>query len=169
MLTTYDFEDGDDLAANVRETLPKIRTLLGRAADEDVPVIYVNDNYGDWNSSADELVERGLAGRHPDLVEPIRPPDGASFVIKARHTIFFGTPLEYLLGERGIDRLILAGQVTEQCILYSALDAYVRQLQVAVPADAVAHIHPELADAALQMMERNMSADVSPSAECVLR
>jgi nicotinamidase-related amidase len=169
MLNTYDFEDGDDLAASVRETIPNIRTLLDRATDEDVPVIYVNDNYGDWNSSSDELVEHGLGGRHPDLVEPVRPPDGASFIIKARHTIFFGTPLEWLLGEKGIDRLILAGQVTEQCILYSALDAYVRQLQVAVPADAVAHIHTDLADAALKMMERNMSADVTPSADCVLR
>ena len=169
MLNTYDFEDGDDLAESVRATIPNIRTLLDRAADEDVPVIYVNDNYGDWNSSADELVEHGLAGRHPDLVEPIRPPEAASFVIKARHTIFFGTPLEYLLGEKGIDRLVLAGQVTEQCVLYSALDAYVRQLQVAVPADAVAHIHPDLAEAALKMMERNMGADVAPSAECLLR
>ena len=169
MLTTYDFEDGDDLATNVRETIPNIRTLLDRAADEDVPVIYVNDNYGDWNSSADELVQRGLDGRFPDLVDPVRPPDGASFVIKARHTIFYGTPLEYLLAERDLDRLVLAGQVTEQCILYSALDAYVRQIEVAVPADACAHIHPDLADAALKMMQRNMRADVSPSAECVLR
>jgi nicotinamidase-related amidase len=169
MLNTYDFDDGDDLAANVRDTIPNIRTLLDRAADEDVPVIYVNDNYGDWNSSADELVHRGLEGRFPDLVEPIRPPDGASFVIKARHTIFFGTPLEYLLAERDIDRLVLAGQVTEQCILYSALDAYVRRIEVAVPADACAHIHQDLADAALKMMQRNMGADVSPSAECVLR
>jgi len=30
-------------------------TLLDRAADEDVSVIYVNDNYGDWNSSADAV------------------------------------------------------------------------------------------------------------------
>ena len=169
MLNTYDFEDGDRLAESARATIPNIRTLLDRAADEDVPVIYVNDNYGDWNSSSDELVERGLEGRFPDLVEPIRPPDGASFIIKARHTIFFGTPIEWLLGQKGIDRLILTGQVTEQCVLYSALDAYVRQLQVAVPADAVAHIHDDLAGAALKMMERNMGADVSPSTECVLR
>jgi hypothetical protein len=65
MLNTYDFEDGDDLAESVRATIPNIRTLLDRAADEDVPVIYVNDNYGDWNSSADELVESGLEGRFP--------------------------------------------------------------------------------------------------------
>jgi nicotinamidase-related amidase len=169
MLNRYDFEDADRLAESATVVVPKIRSLLDRSRDEDVPVIYVNDNYGDWNSSAEELLRHGLDGEHPDLVEPLRPPDDASFVIKARHTIFYGTPLEYLLKAREIDRLVLTGQVTEQCVLYSALDAYVRELDVAVPADAVAHIDGELADAALKMMERNMSADVAPSADCVLR
>ena len=168
MLNAYDFEDGDDLAANVEKALPNIQTLIDRAKAEEVPIIYVNDNYGDWNSSQEELYEKALAGEHPELVESIKPPDDASFVIKARHSIFYQTPLEYLLTQRDIDRVVLVGQVTEQCILYSALDAYVRQLQVAVPADAVAHIHEDLAEAALKMMQTNMSADVEPSAECVL-
>jgi nicotinamidase-related amidase len=89
-------------------------------------------------------------------------------VIKARHTIFYQTPFEYLLYQKQIDRLILTGQVTEQCILYSALDAYVRHLEVAVPPDAVAHIHEDLANAALQMMKRNMRADIRPADECAL-
>jgi nicotinamidase-related amidase len=75
------------------------------------------------------------------------------------------TPLEYLLGQREIDHLVLVGQVTEQCILYSALDAYVRHLEVTVPPDGVACIHENLADAALEMMERNMSAELTPCAD----
>jgi nicotinamidase-related amidase len=169
MLSAYDFPDAEELASNAAEVVPNISRLIARAQDEDVPVIYVNDNYGDWNSSADELLEAGLNGRHPELVEPLRPPEDCSFVIKARHTIFYGTPLEHLLKTEGIDRLVMTGQVTEQCVLYSALDAYVRDIEVAVPADAVAHIHPDLAEAALKMMETNMGADVAPSAECVLR
>ena len=79
MLNTYAFEDADDLVASAREAVPNIRRLLDRALEEDVPVIYVNDNYGDWNSSAEELLQHGLEGRQPDLVEPLRPPDEASF------------------------------------------------------------------------------------------
>ena len=63
-------------------------------------------------------------------------------------------------------RLILTGQVTEQCILYSALDAYVRHFIVVVPPDAVAHIDADLGDAALKMMQHNMSAEIVPAAEC---
>ncbi len=63
-----------------------------------------------------------------------------------------------------LSRSHLCGQVTEQCILYSALDAHIRHLDVTVPGDAVAHIHADLAEAALRMMERNMNADVRPTA-----
>ena len=61
---------------------------------------------------------------------------------------------------------MLIGQVTEQCILYSALDAYVRHLDLVVPRDAVAHIHEHLADAALELMEINMDAEVCAADEC---
>jgi hypothetical protein len=46
-------------------------------------------------------------------------------------------------------------------------DAYVRHLQVVVPTDAVAHIDAELGAAALKMMERNMSAELTLAAGCL--
>ena len=88
------------------------------------------------------------------------PADDAPFVIKARHSIFYETQVEYLLRQEGIGRIVLLGQVTEQCILYSALDAYVRHFEVVVAPDAVAHIHSDLAGAALRMMEINMRANL---------
>ena len=82
---------------------------------------------------------------------------------KARHSVFFQTPLEYVLGQEDVEHVVLCGQVTEQCILYSALDAYVRHFEVVVPPDAVAAIHPELQEAALEMMRVNMDADLTPA------
>jgi nicotinamidase-related amidase len=168
MLNPYEHEDADALAQSVERTIEPIARLLVRAKDERVPVIYVNDNYGDWNSSAEELARRALDGRHPELVEPILPPEDGDFVIKPRHTIFYQTPLDYLLERQGVGRIVLTGQVTEQCILYSALDAYVRHLRVTVPSDAVAHIHADLAEAALTMMERNMRVAVVEADACSL-
>ena len=169
MLNPYEHEDAERLSASVAEVVEPLGGLVARALDEDVAVIYVNDNYGDWNSSREELARRALAGARPDLVEPVLPPEDSAFVIKARHSIFYGTPLEYLLRQREIDHLVLAGQVTEQCILYSALDAYVRHYRVTVPLDGVAHIHESLSEAALEMMRRNMKAEIAPSADCRLR
>jgi nicotinamidase-related amidase len=165
MLNTYEHADAEALTRSVGEVLPNIASLIERARSEGVAVIYVNDNYGVWNQGRSELVERVSAGPHGDLVEPIVPDDEASFVVKARHSIFYETPLEYLLRSAEIGRLVLVGQVTEQCILYSALDAYIRHFEVVVPPDAVAAIHPELHEAALEMMRINMDAELAPSAE----
>ena len=165
MLNSYEHDDAEQLTDSVETIVDPLSDLIARAEDDGTEIIYVNDNYDDWNSSQEELARRAMDGARPDLVEPLLPPDGADFVLKARHTIFYMTPLEYLLGQRDIDRLILTGQVTEQCILYSALDAYVRHFEVVVPRDGVAHIHENLATAALEMMERNMGAEITSCAE----
>jgi nicotinamidase-related amidase len=168
MLNTYDHEDADVLVESVREALPAIRRLVERARRDELLVVYVNDNHGDWGAGRPELLERAMAGRAGELVEPIAPAEGTWFISKARHSIFYETQLEYLLREQEIERVVLVGQVTEQCILYSALDAYVRHFAVAVPRDAVAGIHADMADCALRMMQRNMQADIVEADDCVL-
>jgi len=160
MLNPYEHEDAEPLMASVQRALPAIEELVAEATRREMCIVYVNDNHADWSAGRPELIKRALEGAAPSLVKPILPDEGKPFVVKARHSIFYQTPLEYLLRQNDVDRLVLSGQVTEQCILYSALDAYVRHFDVVVPRDAIAHIYEDLADAALQMMERNMRADV---------
>ncbi len=160
MINTYEHDDAHLLLPSAETALPAIVRLIERARSLDVPVIYVNDNYGAWRSHQGEILDRALDGPHADLVRPLVPDDRSLFVLKARHSIFYETPLSYLLREQCREHIVLCGQVTEQCVLYSALDAHIRHLRVTIPRDAVAHIHEDLAEAALQMMERNMNADV---------
>lgn len=160
MINTYDHPDADALLPSARKIVPVVADLIHAAREKDVPVIYVNDNFGQWRSHQGALVDAALAGPHAELVEPLRPDDEALFVLKARHSIFYETPLTYLLWELGVREVVLTGQVTEQCVLYSALDAHIRHLDVTVVSDAVAHIHPHLADSALEMMRRNMGARI---------
>lgn len=140
--------------------------FAAREADG-VDLIYVNDNYGDFSAEFGDLVEAACNGKRPDLVKPIVPTKDSRMLTKVRHSAFYSTPLAYLLNRLETERLILTGQVTEQCILYSALDAYVRHLQVVIPTVAVAHIDEELGAAALKMMERNMSAALTTAADCI--
>jgi nicotinamidase-related amidase len=160
MINTYDHEDAERLRESAGNVVPVLGGLVKRARDAGAPVIYVNDSFGQWRSDHRALVEEALAGEHASLVEPIVPDEDAMFVVKARHSIFYETPLEYLLGQEEIDEIVMTGQATEQCILYSALDAHIRHIPVIVPREAVAHIHEDLAEAALRMMEINMDADI---------
>lgn len=166
MLNDYEHEDGDALKESAREVVPVIADLVARAGDAGVDVIHVNDNHGSWSTDRASLIEdmRAVPGADA-LIEPMLPAPGRPFLFKARHSAFFASSLGYLLERRGIKRVILTGQVTEQCILYTALDAYVRHFEVVVPRDAVACIDEELAAAALKMMERNMRADVLDAAD----
>ncbi|MBM9623932.1 isochorismatase family cysteine hydrolase [Streptomyces zhihengii] len=165
MINTYDHPDAGLLLSSAEKVVPAIVRLLARARERGVPVIYVNDNFGEWRSHHGEIVDTALSGPHAHLVEPLRPTDDSLFVVKARHSIFYETPLTYLLSTLGIEQVILCGQVTEQCVLYSALDAHIRHLGVTVAHDGVAHIHEDLADAALRMMERNMGAAIRSADE----
>jgi nicotinamidase-related amidase len=165
MLNTYDHEDGEQLAESVRDKLDCIVALHEMARhDPNTLIVYVNDNHDAWEAGREDLIEQALAGKHPELVEPIAPYERVPFIVKGRHSIFYETAVEHLLREHDVKRLVLCGQVTEQCILYSSLDAYMRGFDVTVPPDAVAHIDPQLAEAALKMMERNLHADVAPAA-----
>jgi nicotinamidase-related amidase len=160
MLNRYEHPDAELLRDSVRQVVTPLAGMLQRARERETLVVYVNDNHGDWTAGRRALTEWALDGSDASLVEPIKPPPEVPFLVKARHSAFYATQLEYLLRQHGVERLVLAGQVTEQCILYTALDAYVRHFELLVPRDSVAHIHADLADAALRMMETNMRAEV---------
>lgn len=168
MMNDYRHPDAEVLIRNVGKIIDPLADLVRRVgASDDVDVIYVNDNYGDFTVQFSDLIESACNGARPELVDPIVPPKGSRLLTKVRHSAFYSTPLAYLLERLSTERLIMTGQVTEQCILYSALDAYVRHFQVVIPTDAVAHIDEELGAAALKMMERNMSAKLTTAAACL--
>jgi nicotinamidase-related amidase len=169
MLSPYDHEDAERLAESVEEQLPQMVELRDRAARAgDTLTIYVNDNYEHWERTREDLVGGALDGRRPDLVEPLLPDKSVPFIAKGRHSIYYQTSVDHLLQVEKVERVVLCGQVTEQCIQYSALDAYMRGYEVSVPSDAVAHIEPDWARAALEMMAKNMHADLTSVADGAL-
>lgn len=168
MLNSYRHKDAEKLVPSVAEVVEPIAGLINRTKKrDDVDLIYVNDNYGDFTASRDDLVRQALEGERPDLVKPIVPDDDIRFLQKVRHSAFYATSLAYLLTQLGAKRLILTGQVTEQCILYTGLDAYVRHFEMSVPRDGVAHIDADLGKAALRMMAENMRAEIVSADECL--
>lgn len=168
MFNTYRHQDGEQLTPTVAEILDPLVALIERVrCRDDVDLIYVNENYGDFTAEFDDIVGAALEGLRPDLVEPLTPGDDCLKLTKVRHSAFFSTPLHYLLDRRSTQRLVLTGQVTEQCILYTALDAYVRHYSIVVAVDAVANIDPGLGKAALLMMSKNMGATLVAAKDCL--
>lgn len=167
VLSSYEHEDAEPLMESVERTLPQMEALVREAKERDVLTVYVNDNHEDWTQDRHTLMESLKGSPNKRLVEPLAPADDVPFITKGRHSIFWETPLAYLLQRSGIEHLVLIGQVTEQCILYSALDGYIRHFEISIPRDACASIDPELEQAALNMMERNMHARITDAAHAL--
>lgn len=163
MLSDYAFEDAEQVAVSAERAVPAIRKVRDTA--QDAFVVYADDIQGRWSSSEQELLEYALDGRRPDLVEPLVPRAGDVTMRKGQHSAFYGTPLTHLLYEEQVTDIVLMGQVTEQCVLYSALDAYLRHYSLTVVADGCAALDPDLGAAALRMMEENMGARVVSAAQ----
>jgi nicotinamidase-related amidase len=131
-----------------------------------MPVIYVNDNFGRWRSDFRAQVEHCLrGGRGSDIVAMLQPQKDDYFVLKPKHSGFFATTLDTLLNYLEVEAIILTGIATNICVLFTANDAYMRDLRLIVPADCVAANSQELTDYALSQMQTVLKANVVAAAQ----
>src|SRR5688500_11548339 len=99
MLNAYRHEDAELLTPNVADIIDPLVGIIGTAqARDDADLIYVNDNYGDFTAGFSDIVRAALDGARPDLVRPIVPDKGCRMLTKVRHSVFYATALDYLLG-----------------------------------------------------------------------
>jgi nicotinamidase-related amidase len=167
VINPLDFPEADDLLRYALPAAKKIAALKRRATEAGVPVIYANDNFGRWRSDLKAVVQRclepGCKGR--PLCEALRPGEQDYFVLKPKHSGFYSTTLDTLLRALGTEALIVCGFAGNICVLFTANDAYVRDLRLAVPADCVASNTKEENDVVLAQMRKILKADVGPSEE----
>jgi nicotinamidase-related amidase len=71
-------------------------------------------------------------------------------ITKRRYSAFYGTELDMLLRERGIDSVVLAGVKTNVCLRATAQDAFAGGYRVIVPREATCSNRPHLAEASLE-------------------
>jgi nicotinamidase-related amidase len=165
VINDFDFPEAEQLLHFARPMVKKVAGLAARARSVGMPVVYVNDNFGRWRSDFRATIEHCLregAGA-TEFVEPLLPQKADYFVLKPKHSGFFSTTLDTLLEYLGVNTVILAGVAANICVLFTANDAYMRDLQLIVPADCVASNTEELNDYALKQMRTVLKADVSSS------
>lgn len=167
MLTSWDYDGAEETASGASEVIEAINHVRSQKGGE-LRVAFANDLDGGFHGSREKAFEIAMGGRYPHLVEPLEPAPDEDFIHKGQHSAFYGTPLAHLLDVLEIERVILTGQVTEQCVLYTALDAHVRGYEVVVVTDAVLSQEAHLGEAALEMIESNMGGTLVTSEELSL-
>ena len=135
VINDLEFPEGDQLLRYALPMARQIAALKQRARQEGVPVIYVNDNFGRWRSDFNAQVEHCLKDgvRGQPVVELLRPDEDDYFVLKPKHSGFFSTTLDMLLEYLGVKAVVLTGMAANICVLFTANDAYMRDLHLVVP------------------------------------
>ena len=167
VINDLEFESGGELLRHALPMAKRLAELKRRAREAGVPVIYVNDNFGKWQSDFKKILEHcleeGVRGR--PVVELLRPDEDDYFVLKPKHSGFFSTTLDILLNYLEAKALVLTGLTGDICVLFTAHDAYMRDFNLVIPSDCVASNDPRENEYTLKKMEGLMDADISPSTE----
>lgn len=167
VINDFEFPRGDELYSQALPIAPRIRKLKERATAAGIPAIYINDNFGQWQSKFEQIVKHCLDDdvRGRPFTQQLVPDERDYFVLKPKHSGFYQTPLEILLKHLGVERLILTGVSTNSCVLFTANDAYMRDLELVVPQDCVAACNPKEHDFAMEQMKSMLKAETKPSHE----
>lgn len=165
MINDLEFSSGVDLLPHALLAATHISRLKKHVKTQGFPVIYVNDNYGRWQSDFRHLVshclEEDVRGR--PLAEKMKPDDDDYFILKPQYSGFFATPLDLLLAHLNVDTIILTGVTGDMCVQFTANDAYMRNYKLKIPSDCVASHTNAINQRALQTMQEVVKADISPS------
>jgi nicotinamidase-related amidase len=165
VINDLEFEGSQPLVEQVMSIANNIAALKRRARRAGIPVVYVNDNFGRWQSDFSRLIAHCLEDdvRGRPLVQLLRPDEDDYFVLKPKHSGFFSTTLDTLLAYIKAKTLLLAGISGNICVLFTAHDAYMRDFHLVIPSDCVASNTPEDNHYALQHMRTVLQADTRAS------
>lgn len=166
VINDLEFPEGEQLFPHALKMAQAIARLKVRARREEIPAIYVNDNFGRWRSDFHVQIDHCReTPRGQALVELLRPAEDDYFVLKPKHSGFFSTTLDTLLAYLKVKVIILTGLTANNCVLFTANDAYMRDYHLYIPEDCVASPTVEETAAALQQMAKILKADTRPSTE----
>ncbi|WP_078414536.1 isochorismatase family cysteine hydrolase [Priestia abyssalis] len=159
IINDFQFQHGEELSKQTANIAKKIHRLKRYMHQNNHPVIYVNDHYQLWQADLKKILEKCINPLSQPILSLLQPEDDDYFLIKPKHSIFYGTALNMLLDELQVDTLILTGIAGNICVLFSANDAYMREYNLIVPSDCIASNIPEDNDFALKMMKNVLQAN----------
>jgi nicotinamidase-related amidase len=163
MINNFDFAYGPILSKKAVQIAVPIKKLKDHFNTMNLPVIFVNDHYNLWQADINKLLDFCRNDSSNPVFEKLLPEDHDYFLIKPKHSAFYGTALNTLLNQLKVNTLILTGIAGNICVLFTANDAYMREYQLFVPENCLASADDEDNAYALTMMRNVLKAKTEPS------
>jgi nicotinamidase-related amidase len=118
-----------------------VRKLMDKARQKNIPVIYTTGfgaetNYESkrrpWKNHRHEEDETKSFSQRMEIVKEIAPQRSDIVIHKPKPSGFFGTPLQSVLNDYGVDTLLVTGGSTSGCVRATVVDAFSFNYFVAV-------------------------------------
>ncbi len=156
-------EEGHNLyvGPTIREIIPRVRELLLDEKTRGSHIIFLCDTHDPDDLEFKMFPPHCIRGSEEPEVIPELQEFAEEVIPKRRYSGFFETNLDQRLKELQPDKIIVVGDCTNICVLYTVADARNRDYAIEVPADCVATFDPEAHKFALQQLKTVLGAEVT--------
>ncbi|MBN6890024.1 nicotinamidase-related amidase [Cytobacillus horneckiae] len=160
MINDFQFKHGEVLAQKALQITGPINQIKEQFKKHHLPIIYVNDHYQLWQANLNKIIDYCHNPISQPVIDAIRPSPDDYFLIKPKHSAFYGTALNTLLHQLQVQTLVISGIAGNICVLFSANDAYMRDYKLHIPGNCTASNNDHDNNNALKMMEEVLKADI---------
>jgi nicotinamidase-related amidase len=163
MLNDFVLEGAPLEVPDTRNIIPSLQDNIKNAREQSIPVIYICDSH---DKNDQEFTRMGwpphaLAGSEgAQVINSLEPSPRDRVISKKSYSGFFDTELDSVLEKGNISELLVAGCVTNICVLYTVADAVQRGYRVSVLRDCVAGLDQQEHEFALRQMRDVLGAHI---------
>ncbi|MCH7578476.1 MAG: cysteine hydrolase [Chloroflexi bacterium] len=156
-------EEGHNLyvGPSIREIIPRIQKLLREEKAKGSHIIFLCDTHDPDDLEFKMFPPHCIRGSEEPEVIPELQEFADEVIPKRRYSAFFETNLDERLKELRPDKIIVVGDCTNICVLYTVADARNRDYAVEVPAECVTTFDPEAHKFALSQLKTVLGAEVT--------
>lgn len=163
-----DFVEGLVGSPHAITVIEPCQTLIAAARANSVPVIYTNDAH------VESDCELGIWGPHAmkgsqgaQIHSSVAPQNGDIVVEKHHYSGFFGTGLDRILKELGVDSLIVAGLYSNICCRLTCIDAFQHGYKVTIAREAMTSFDESAYESDLEYLKVVAGAETASVDEAV--
>ena len=154
-----------DLQEKIVQRISKLR---GEARRKQIPVIYTVDSFSPEEAPIEPHFKlfgvHGIEGDEgTEVIDELRLEPGDFLIKKLRYDAFFGTRLDSILRELGVDTLIFTGVWLDACVQHTVMGAFFRCYQTILLEDCTTTPYEEDRERALTYMKKYYGTEVTAS------
>jgi nicotinamidase/pyrazinamidase len=161
MLNDFVLDEAPLKVPKIKRIIEPIKREIEKARSESYPVIYLCDCHDKNDREFKMFPPHALRNTEGSkIIKELKPQGNDIIVRKSTFSGFFNTDLDEILKKLSVRKLIITGDVTNICVLYTVADAVARGYDVDVVKDAVIGLNRRDHKFALDQMQKILKVNI---------